>query len=102
MKLDRNTNPDGRQKYALLRLRNTDLSREEIRTRVTEALGGGVLQFGDNDETAFFVIKLKDKYAADALHAYARAAYADDPEYADEITALAFKSADHPSKKKPN
>lgn len=101
MKLDRNLNPDGRGKYALLKLRNTELSLGTIRSRVQRALGGQVLQFGDNSETEFFVIKLKDKYAAPALFAYADAARADDPEYADEIQRLAEMAQMHPNKKLP-
>lgn len=89
MKLDRNINPDGRGKYALLNLRKTDLSLADIRERISTSIGGQVLQFGSNPDTEFFVIKLKDKYAGPALHAYAEAAKDDDPEYAAEIDALA-------------
>jgi alpha-D-ribose 1-methylphosphonate 5-triphosphate synthase subunit PhnG len=89
MKLDRNINPERRGKYALLKLRNTGMPLADIRFKITQEIGAGVLQFGDNDDTEFFVIKLKDKYAGAALHAYAEAAKADDMEYAAEIDALA-------------
>lgn len=103
MQLDRNANPDGRQKYALLNLRRTDLSLEEIRERVNTALGGQVLQFGDNDETEFFVIKLKDRYAASALAAYATSAALDgETEYAEQVLALSRKARAHPLSKKPD
>lgn len=103
MKLDRNINKDGRGKYALLNLRRTNLSLDEIQKRVTEALGGQVIQFGDNDQTEFFVIKLKDAYAAEALFAYADAAeIGGDLEYAEEIRALANKADTHPLKKFPD
>lgn len=102
MKLDRNINPDGRGKYALLNLRRTDLSLAEIRLKVGEVVGGQVLQFGNTSDTAFFVIKLKDKYAGPALHAYAEAARADDEEYAAEIDALAQAADRRIPKRKPD
>ncbi len=54
MKLDRNINPDGRGKYALINLRNNTVC------------------WGGDDQ--FFVIKYKDMFASAALHAYAIAA----------------------------
>lgn len=103
MKLDRNINPDGRGKYALLKLRNTDLSSAEIRERVGKIVGGQVLQFGDNEDTEFFVIKLKDIYAAPALIAYAKAAQEDgEEEYAQEIFALAEAAQKRRNKRKPD
>ena len=103
MKLDRNINPDGRGKYALLNLRDTDLRLDEIKVRLTEALGPGVLEFGDNDQTEFFVIKLKDKYAAEALATYASKAREDgQAEYAAEIMELALKAQHHPCLKRPD
>lgn len=56
MKLDRNINPDGRGKYALINLR-----------RNTIEWGG------PTPEEQFFVLKLKDEFAAPALRAYAAA-----------------------------
>ena len=53
MKLDRNVNPDGKGKYALINLRTNQV------------------QWGDGDQ--FFVIKYKDEFAAPALRAYADA-----------------------------
>lgn len=52
MKLDRNANPDGRGKYALINLRTN------------------TVEWG---EEPFFVIKYKDVFAAPALRAYAHA-----------------------------
>lgn len=75
MKMDRNINPDGRGKYALLNLR-------------TNQVQWGLV--GEEDE--FFVIKLKDKYARDALLAYARAAYADDIDWSMEVADLAERA----------
>ncbi len=101
MKLDRNINPNGRGKYALILLREA-----QIRT-LTPAGGPFVIDqehvdFGDTEDTDFFVIRLKDKYAAKALKAYAEAAEADDPEYADEVNALAQKASEHPRRRMPD
>lgn len=53
MKLDRNVNPDGKGKYALINLRNNTVC------------------WGGDDQ--FFVIKYKDAFASQALYAYAEA-----------------------------
>jgi len=87
MKLDRNINADGKGKYALIKLR-TALIRVAANPGLMEFSRADV-DFGDTPETDFFVIRLKDKYAGAALHAYAEAAKADDLEYATEIDALA-------------
>lgn len=55
MKLDRNINPDGKGKYALLNLRKN------------------TIEWGNEPGNQFFVIKLKDRFAAPALKAYADA-----------------------------
>lgn len=54
MRLDRNVNPDGRGKYAIINLRTSRV------------------EWGGPD-AQFFVIKYKDKFAAAALKAYAEA-----------------------------
>jgi hypothetical protein len=102
MKLDRNLNPDGRGKYALLKLRRTALPLSEIRNRINGCIGGQILQFGDNPDTEFFVIKLIDKFAGPALRAYAEAARSEDPEYAAEIDALALSAESRTFKKMPD
>lgn len=89
MKLDRNINKDGRGKYALILLRNTSLSLDEINQACVEACIPVDFGLGGQD---FFVIRLKDKYAMRALLEYSRAAMADDPEYAKEIEQLALMS----------
>ena len=48
----------------------------------------GVLDWGDTDETEFFVMRLRNKYARAGLTAYA-AAQPDDPQYAAAVLALA-------------
>jgi hypothetical protein len=108
MKLDRNSNSDGRGKYAFFNLRTNQV------------------EWGDTPEE-FFVIKLKDEFAFEALSAYAdavkrKAAYyrikariaeapkADDylaeavkwDEYESKIRSLATQAYNHPLKKLPD
>lgn len=93
MKLDRNANPSGMGKYALVNLRKVpkNLQTEQgILSAIDPAVWKpSIIDFGkagDSDE--FFVLRLKDKYAHAALTAYAQAARADDPEYAAEVEEL--------------
>ena len=76
VKLDRNSNADGRGKYALIKLREVP----NLKKLHVEFLGKGVIcvppahiDFGDTPETEFFVIRLKDKFAPAALRAYSEA-----------------------------
>lgn len=88
MKLVRNTSEDGRCKYAI------------IDNRTGEKTEGRV---GDPEE--FFVIKLKDKYAAAALQAYADAVRNDpdgDREYATEVWQLSLRAERMPNRKRPD
>jgi hypothetical protein len=55
MRLDRNTNSDGRGKYALINLRTSQV------------------QWGGDGGEQFFVLKYKDLFVAPALFAYAKA-----------------------------
>lgn len=98
MKLDRNITEPRRGKYALIKLRIDEPSGVGCMYQIKPE----AVDFGDTEDTDFFVIRLKDKYAAAALFAYAKAAYSDDPEYANEIIALAVEARDHPNKKKPD
>jgi hypothetical protein len=113
MKLDRNLNVNGLGKYALLKLRSlrdfTDPADpfQEVAKTIADAIQAleraGILDWGNTPETEFFVIRLKDKYAASGLHGYANAAYADDPEYGEEIDKMARRSGPvHPNCKKPD
>lgn len=95
MQLDRNLNPTGKGKYALINLRKVD---GDPRTAIEmaaaivakpDALQLGIV--GEPDE--FWLIKLKDKYAAAALQAYADAAQADDPEYANQVREMVQRSS---------
>jgi hypothetical protein len=78
MKLDRNINPDGRGKYALIKLRKiTDEDFNEMlesrRDKRPFALPSEALTLGDEKGEQFFVLKYKDKRTAPALRAYAKA-----------------------------
>lgn len=94
MKLDRNLNPGGKGKYALINLRKIvgdPRTAQEMAAAIVanpDALQLGVV--GEPDE--FWLIKLKDKYAAAALQAYADAAQADDPEYANQVREMVQRS----------
>ncbi len=110
MKLDRNANLDGKGKYALIKMRDLDGSVFTVHRRAAgrtwrefyeipiDAVDFGV----DGDGNEFFVIRLKDKYAAAALFTYAAAAQVDDPEYADEVRELADQAEHHRLKKRPD
>ena len=104
MKLDRNINPNGRGKYALIKLREIHHLVESNNAVCTPEFNvpQSAVDFGGTPDTDFFVIRLKDKYAAKALTAYACAAAADDPEYAEEILELARLAEVHPNKKQPD
>lgn len=101
MKLDRNLSSRHRGKYALIRLR-VDEPIIPLFTPDRATVSRHAIDYGNTEDSEFFVIRLKDKYAAPALHAYAEAARQDDPEWADEVAALASKALNHPSKRKPD
>lgn len=102
MKLDRNVNATGMGKYALLKLRNVEMTADVV-AAFDLLQAKGILDWGDKPETEFFVIRLKDMYAAPALHNYAVAAYPNDPEYALEIEHMAERAgSNHPNCKRPD
>jgi len=84
MKLDKNENENGRGKYALINLRTNKI------------------EWGDNEEDEFFVIKLKDVNAGPALREYAKSIREFDEEFADEVILLAEKAEKHPTTRQPN
>ena len=106
MHLDRN-NPHHkyRGKYALLLLRNIPAPTPEIMSKLGALpscdASKPIVDFGDTPDTDFFVIRLKDRFAAPALAAYAMAAWAYEPEYANEVLALAKAAAEHQNKAMP-
>lgn len=104
MKLDRNITTPRRGKYALIKLREAEPNFSEcgLGTEYVSVPASAV-DFGNTEDSDFFVIRLKDKYAERALTAYSVAARLDgEAEYADEIQALADLSRNHPSKKRPD
>lgn len=104
MKLDRNSNPSGVGKYALIKLRNMPEGYPKVSGSGNEfvTVPSNCVDFGDTPDTEFFVIRLKDKYAERALLSYALAAMKDDPEYGSEIKKLSDFAAVHPNKRKPD
>lgn len=102
MRLDRNANPDGKGKYALIKLRVDDIRhRIKIPNLVTAAVLVDAIDLGDKPETEFFVIRLKDKNAANALMAYSVSCKQDDPEFSREIHALAMRAGQYQPKQQP-
>lgn len=114
MKLTRNTTPDGKCKYALVRLDKLRAMSMDIHPEASQRLkieehlraleSHGVLEYGQlGTEEECFVIKLKDKYAGYALYPYAGAVEKDgDGEFADDIRVMAFRASRHPSQKRPD
>jgi hypothetical protein len=94
MKLDRNITTPRRGKYALIKMREVEA---RIHARpIADALellhSNRILDYGDTEQTDFFVIRLKDKFASKALRAYAEAASDYHPEYSNEVHKLADQS----------
>lgn len=105
MKLDRDINPTGKGKYALINLRKLPGDpRDAGELAVAIASHPEAVEFGRVGEpTEFFAIKLSDLYARAALIAYAEAARADDPEYADAVLEMASRAGRlHPLCKRPD
>lgn len=110
MKLIRNTTPDGRCKYALVRLDKIRLDEQEAGSpdpTVIAALklleNRGLLEYGEKgSEEEFFVVKLKDVNAAPALAAYATSAFDGDAELSEDVCELAERSKNHPNRRRPD
>lgn len=94
MQLDRNLPGNaGRGKYALLKLRMLNKNDPTMVAAIEYLEQAGVVDWGDlGSETEFFVIRLKDRYAQEALHGYACEARSADPEWADEVTEMANRA----------
>ena len=102
MQMDRNANLEGKGKYALVRLRNitTDDEAHGLLRRLEEL---GHLDWGLRGAAdEFFVIKLKDKFAAPALDAYADAAESDDLTWACQVRGIAVRASERADKKMPD
>lgn len=73
MKLDRNVNPDGGGKYALVNLRKLRTTEDGAVLAAFETLDlAGLIQHGASDGPGeqFFVMKYKDQFTAPALLGY--------------------------------
>lgn len=97
MRLDRNANGDGngKQKYALLKLRNVTAETPYAAQEAIAFLDKlGLIDWGRaNEADEFFVIKLRDAFAEAPLVMYANAAMlAGEGEYARDVKALADRA----------
>lgn len=109
MKLDRNVNDDKRGKYALLLLRKLrqceggSTFSNEIEQAIETLDKAGLIDWGIiGTESEFFVTRLKDRYAAPSLYAYAFAAQQHDLEWACEVKELAARAELSPWKQQPD
>lgn len=109
MKLDRSTK--GRNKYGLILRRKLDAAERihspqgltEIEYAVKVLETAGIIDWGATPETEFFVMRLKDQFAAGGLAGYAASAANSDDEYAREVWDLSQRSGPHhPNCKKPD
>lgn len=104
MLLDRNDNPSGKGKYALIKLREI-----EGDPRTAEELAAAILKNPQcvdwgirHSDSEFFVLRLKDENAPAALHAYALKAFEKDEEWGRQVLMMACRSERHPGKKAPD
>lgn len=104
MKLDRNINPTGKGKYAVINMRKIDGD-----PRTPQELAAAILANPESvewgatgSEDEFFLIKLKDRHAVAALSAYSESAAVDDVEYADQVRELANAALASPFRKRPD
>ena len=102
MKLDRNENASGKGKYALLKLRSVEYG-AGIASAIDVLDDAGLIEWGlPGTDGEFFVMKLRDAYAAKALEAYAEVAMQEDEEFATEVLRLADRARQHPNRKLPD
>lgn len=117
MKLDRNINSGPRNgKYALLKLRRyrqieawdggegEALDRQAVLDAIALLERAKIIDWGDSQDSEFFVIRLKDRYAQAGLRSYATAAVLDEnDEYANEVFDMANRAGPHhPNCKAPD
>lgn len=105
MQLDRNRNSDGTGKYALVLLRRTGplvLTNLQGHNDRYYVLNERSIDKGTTPDTEFFVIRLKDKHAAAALHAYSESIAEEDPQFSLEVRDLAVRSEEHPNRQAPD
>ncbi len=96
MQLDRNLNPDGKGKYALINLRKIPGFPKTPQELAAAILANPeCVEFGEpGTPNEFWLIKLKDRHARPALEAYADSARETDPEFAVVVQELADRSGD--------
>lgn len=109
MKLDRNINlGEAKGKYAVVKLRKlkelTEREYVDAKKAIDLLYTLGLLIYGaPRTPDEFFVIKLSDPYARQALLAYQGVAWQDDREYAADVAELAMRSGElSPFCKKPD
>lgn len=111
MKLDRNLNADGRGKYGLILNRRLMDGKKKwspgFARQVANAIevleSAGIIDWGATPDTEFFVMRLRDRFASNALISYSQGAMGYDPEYAIEVGKLAHRSGYyHPNAKTPD
>lgn len=112
MRLTRNTTPDGRCKYAIVRLDKLrklppeSLIAQSAAKALDELAAIGLLEYGEKgSEEEFFVIKLKDLNAPYALRVYAFAALVEphvDRELSKDVFELEVRAQNHPNRKRPD
>lgn len=97
-RLDRNTSPDGRGKYALILMREIAeknmKSKNDIACQLEALERFGVIDYGEaGTGRDFFVLRLKDPNAEVTLRAYAESIRDDDAEFAGEVSEMADRAA---------
>jgi len=109
MRLTRNTTPDGKCKYAIVRLDKLrklpgESEMEKACARALDDLAAfGILEYGQpGSEEECFVLKLKDENTAEALYTYAEESERSDTEFAKDVRELAERSYKHPLRKRPD
>lgn len=105
------TMSDSDRKYALIKLRRLREVYSGLSSGRTEELSRafallneyGLIDYGLEPENEFFVIRLKDKYASDALFRYSLSARMDgESDYGRQIEDMAIRADNHPDSKKPD
>jgi hypothetical protein len=106
MRLDRNINEGGKCKYAVVKMRLLKAPLQECLDVESGEdcwlVPKSAMIILPDDRNEFFVLMLKDQFAAAALEAYANAAVVTDTEYAADVQQLAHKSRRHPDRRRPD
>ena len=105
MELDRDSNTNGKGKYALIKLREIEgfpQTKEKLSQSVAD--NPDCIDFGfKGDDSEFFVIRLKDKHATKALIAYLNSVLDDgDLQFANSMYDMINRAMNHKNKKTPD